>query len=98
MHVLTVCYHQPEDASSFDEYYRTTHEPLARKVPGLQTFTARRCASLDESPPPYYFVAELAFESQQALDAALSSAEGQTAAGDIANFASGGVTMFVQHD
>jgi uncharacterized protein (TIGR02118 family) len=66
-------------------------------VPGLLTFTARRCASLDTSAPPYYLIAELTFPSAEALAAALASPEGQAAAADIANFASD-VTMFVQYD
>ncbi|MGD0069763.1 MAG: hypothetical protein ABSB76_40935 [Streptosporangiaceae bacterium] len=32
------------------------------------------------------------------LDAGLSSPEGHAAAGDVPNFATGGVTMFVAHD
>lgn len=98
MHILMACYGQPSDSSAFDEYYRSTHVPLAEKLPGLQSYTWRQCASLDDSPPPYYLVAELGFESEQAVGAALGSPEGQAAAGDIPNFATGGVTLFVQHD
>ncbi|HVT68583.1 MAG TPA: EthD family reductase [Trebonia sp.] len=98
MHVLTVCYGQPQDPGAFDSYYTSTHAPLAKKLPGLTSFTYRHCASLDGSPPPYYLLAELAFPSGEALDAALSSAEGQAAAADVANFATGGATMFVAHD
>lgn len=97
-HVLTVCYGHPADPAAFDDYYQSTHRGLAEKMPGLAGFTARHCASLDESAPPYYLVAELAFTSQEALLAALASPEGRAAARDIANFADGGVTMFVQHD
>ena len=98
MHVLTVGYGQPADPAAFDAYYDSIHRPLALKVPGLQSFTARHCASLDDSPPSYYLVAELAFTSGEALAAALASPEGEAAGGDIRNFADGGVTMFVQHD
>jgi uncharacterized protein (TIGR02118 family) len=94
MHVLTVGYGQPGDQAA---YYQSTHRPLAQRVPGLLSFTARRCASLDASAPPYYLIAELAFPSAEALAAALASPEGQAAAADIANFASN-VTMFVQYD
>lgn len=98
MHVLTVGYGQPADPAAFDAHYESAHRPLAQKVPGLQSFTARHCASLDGSPPPYYLLAELAFASGDALEAGLASPEGQAAAADMANFADGGVTMFVQHD
>jgi uncharacterized protein (TIGR02118 family) len=98
MHVLTVCYGHPGDPAAFDAYYQATHSPLVHKLPGLAGFTARHCASLDDSPPPYYLIAELSFASEQALGAALRSPEGQAAAADVARFADGGVTMFVAHD
>lgn len=98
MHVLTVCYGKPEDPAAFDAYYRDVHTPLAEKIPGLAGFTARRCAAMDSSEPPYYFVAELAFESQQELAAGMGSPEGKAAGEDLANFATGGVTFFIQYD
>ena len=76
MHVLTVCYGHPSDPASFDEYYMSTHVPLAEKIPGLTSYTYRHCASLDASPPPYYFLAELAFPSGEALQAGLRSPRG----------------------
>jgi uncharacterized protein (TIGR02118 family) len=98
MHVLTVAYGHPKDPAAFDAYYQATHSPLAGKIPGLEAFTARHCASLDASPAPYYLLAELSFASAETLSAGLSSAEGRAAAADVANFADGGVTMFIAHD
>ncbi len=98
MHVLIVGYGHPTDPAAFDSYYESVHRPLAEKVPGLTTFTARRCTSLDGSTPPYYLLAELSFASEETLAAGLASPEGQAAAGDISNFADGGATIFVQHD
>jgi uncharacterized protein (TIGR02118 family) len=98
MHVLTVCYGHPKDPAAFDTHYAATHRPLAEKIPGLASFTARHCVSLDGSPAPYYLLAELGFDSREALDAGLSSPEGGAAAADLANFADGGAAMFVAHD
>jgi uncharacterized protein (TIGR02118 family) len=98
MHVLTVCYGHPSDPAAFDAYYQATHTPLVQKLAGLESFTARHCASLDASPPPYFLIAELGFASHEALATALRSPEGQAAAADVAKFADGGVTMFVAHD
>jgi uncharacterized protein (TIGR02118 family) len=72
--------------------------PLAEKIPGLASFTYRHCDSLDGSQPPYHLLAELSFASREALNVGLSSPEGAAAAGDVPNFATGGVTMFVAHD
>ncbi len=98
MHVLTVCYGHPADPAKFDDHYMSIHKPLADKLPGLLSYTIRHCVSLDDSPPPHFLLAELAFESQTALDTALSSPEGAAAVADVPNFATGGVTMFVAHD
>jgi len=98
MHVLTVCYGHPADPAAFDAYYTSTHVPLAEKIPGLASFTARHCDSLDGSQPPYYLLAELSFASQEALNAGMASPEGQAAGADVPNFADGGATMFVARD
>jgi uncharacterized protein (TIGR02118 family) len=47
MHVLTVCYGHPADPAAFDAYFSSTHIPLVEKIPGLASFTVRRCASLE---------------------------------------------------
>ena len=98
MHVLTVCYGHPADPAAFDAYYTSTHAPLAKKIPGMTSYTFRHCASLDASQPPYYLLAELSFPSAEALNAGLTSPEAAAATADVPNFATGGVTMFIAHD
>jgi uncharacterized protein (TIGR02118 family) len=93
-----VCYGHPTDPAAFDAHYTNTHAPLAEKIPGLSSFTYRHTASLDGTQPPYYLIAELSWPSQEAMGAALNSPEGQAAAADVPNFATGGVTMFVAYD
>lgn len=98
MHILTVLYGQPDDPTAFDEYYEATHVPLANKIPNVRSWTYRHCSSLDGSTPPYHLIAELQFESLEALQAGMGSPEGQAAAEDVPNFATGGATMLVAHD
>ena len=43
-------------------------------------------------------MAELSFPSQEAMGAALTSPQAQAATGDVPNFATGGVTMFIAYD
>ncbi len=95
MHKLTVLYGNPEDPEAFDEYYQNTHVPLAERIPNVQRFEVGRVAAIDEGEPPYHLIAELWFESADVLQESMSSPEGQAAADDIPNFATGGVTMFV---
>jgi uncharacterized protein (TIGR02118 family) len=93
VHRLVVSYGQPEDPGSFDDYYRDTHTPLATKMPGVIRLTVGHAQSLDPSQSVPYLVAELDFESEEAMSNAFASNEGQAAAADIANFATGGATM-----
>jgi uncharacterized protein (TIGR02118 family) len=93
---LTVLYGPPTDPAAFDDYYTNTHVPLVDRMPGLQRFEASRVvAAPDGDEPPYYRIAELWFESQEALQASMGSPEGQATAGDIPNFASGGATVLI---
>ena len=93
VHRLVVSYGQPDDPAAFDAYYRDTHTPLAVKMPGLVRLTIGSPQALDPSQPAPYLVAELDFDSEQAMGAAFGSEEGKAAAGDVANFATGGATM-----
>ena len=98
MHILTVLYGQPDDPAAFDAYYTGTHVPLANKIPDVLSWSYRHCSSLDGSTPPYHLIAELQFDSMESLQTAMGSPEGQAAAEDVPNFATGGATMLVAHD
>ena len=93
VHRLVVSYGTPEDPAAFDTYYRETHTPLALRQPGLVRLTFGHARSLDPAQPAPYLVAELDFDSEQAMGEALASPEGQAAGQDLANFATGGVTI-----
>jgi uncharacterized protein (TIGR02118 family) len=97
VHRLVVSYGQPEDPAAFDAYYRDTHAPLASAQPGLVRFVFGHPRSLDPSQEAPYLVAELDFDSEQAMGESMSSPEGRAAGKDIGNFATGGAT-FVHFD
>jgi len=90
-----VLYGAPDDPDAFERYYAETHTPLAKAIPGLKRFEAARgFATADGSAPPYQRIAELTFDDMDALQAGFGSDEGQAAANDLPNFATGGVTIF----
>ena len=66
----------PTDGDGFDADYLATHAKIASGLPGV-TFTSGKCAS-----GPYYRIAELAFESQETMGAALGSSGGAELMGD----------------
>ena len=93
---LTVLYRHPTDPAAFEEYYADNYLPLVEKIPNLRQFEAGKIiATPDGSEPPYYRIAELWFESVEQLQSSLGSSEGQAAAEDIQNFATGGATLFI---
>jgi uncharacterized protein (TIGR02118 family) len=93
---LVVAYGTPEDSAAFDEYYASTHIPLVHKIPSLRRFEAGKILGTpDGSAAPFYFLAELWFDSAEDLQAAMGSAEGQAAGADVPNFASGGATLMI---
>src|ERR1700690_4665677 len=92
---VLLLYTAPADPAAFDRYYRQTHIPLAWKIPGLRSYLISNgpVQALAGSAP--YLVAILNFESMADLSAALVSTEGQAAAADVPNFASGGATLLI---
>ena len=93
---LTVLYRHPTDPAAFEEHYADNYLPLVEKIPNLRQFEAGKViATPDGSEPPYYRIAELWFESVEQLQSSLGSSEGQAAAEDIQNFATGGATLFI---
>ena len=92
---LLVLYNPPTDPAAFDLYYHGTHVPIARRIPGLRSYSINNgpVQALAGSAP--YLVAILNFDSMADLNAALASPEGQAAAADVRNFASGGATLLI---
>ena len=94
MHKMLVLYNDPKDPAHFRKYYVETHLPLVSKLPNLKasrySFDVK---SLGPGKAPYFCIFEAEFENEAALMAALGSKEGKAVAGDVPNYASGGVTM-----
>ena len=74
---LTVLYHRPEDPAAFDDYYASTHAPLAARLPGLSSYTSVRPGHDPAgNDPQEYLVATLVFPDEQAFHDAMASPEG----------------------
>jgi uncharacterized protein (TIGR02118 family) len=96
MATIVMLYNQPSDTAAFDAYYEPTHVPIARKIPGLREFEMSTGPVMTPAgPSPYHCLAMLTFDSMADVQAAFASPEGQAAAGDIPNFATGGATMLI---
>ena len=76
--------------------YAGTHIPLAQKIPTVRRFEAGKVlGGADGSAAPYYFIAELWFDTTDDLQASFQSPEGKAAAEDVGTFASGGATLMI---
>ena len=88
-------YRTPEDPAAFEERYFGTHVPLVEKTPGLLENRVHRVTRHFVGEPAYHLVAELVFESREAMKQAFASEEWKAAGENLQSW--GGmdlVTMF----
>lgn len=91
---LFACYRHPDDPEAFDRHYAEVHAGLGLALPGLLSFTGTHpTPGPDGTPSPYYWIAVLTFEDDDALAAALSGREGEAAVADLRHFAGAGVDL-----
>lgn len=84
---LLVLYKKPLDPGAFDTYYAKHHAPLAKALPGLQSYTLSKGLTGQEA---FYLVAILTFASIAKLKTALRSPQGTAVTADLKNFAQAG--------
>ena len=88
-------YRAPEDPAAFEEHYFGGHVPLIEKTPGLLENRVHRVTRQFVGEPAYHLVAELVFESAEAMKAAFRLPEWAAAGENLQSW--GGmelVTMF----
>ncbi len=91
---LVALYRRPSDTAVFDRHYDEVHLPLGRKYPGLRRVEITRITGAPLGDVRYYLMAEMYFDSRDAMDTALSSPEGKAVARDLMSFAANDVTIF----
>jgi uncharacterized protein (TIGR02118 family) len=73
----------PEDVKGFEDYYAETHAPLAAAVPGIRRLNLVRTADgLGDAPSLHYRIAELVFDSKEALAEAQRTPEWEALVAD----------------
>ena len=95
---LVVLYPPPVDEVAFEKDYMEEHVPLVRaQMPAVTRFDVSRVVAAQRGP--WYWMAQLHFDSMDALRATLSSDGAQRAAGHAQQVSTGGTpTMFVVED
>lgn len=101
---LVILYGHPQDPSAFEDYYANTHIPYATEhmpnVRGVQNSRAVDSADPDRRSqrPPFYRISQLTYEDLSSLREGIDSDDGRSTIADLANFATGGVTLLVVED
>jgi len=91
---LVVLYKTPKDKAAFDKHYYETHIPLAKKIPGLRKYAVSQGpVATPAGPSPLHPIAILTFDGVADIQAAFASPQGQAAAADLPNFATGGAEL-----
>ena len=95
MAIVTVIYKQPKDAAAFEKYYAETHVPLVganqQEIGFSRAELTKFESNLDGSAPALYRQAELYFPSMAALEKGTATPGFKKVAGDLPNFATGGL-------
>jgi uncharacterized protein (TIGR02118 family) len=91
---LIALYKVPKNTEEFDRHYKEVHTPLVKNMPGLRKLEVAKITGAPIGEPKHYLIAEMYFDSHDALNAAMASPEGKAAARDLMSFAGDIVTMF----
>jgi len=59
---------KPADVEAFEEHYLNVHCPLAAAVPGIKRLVLTRCEGFEGGDGLHYRVAELGWDSKEALE------------------------------
>jgi uncharacterized protein (TIGR02118 family) len=75
------------DREEFRRYWRDTHAPMVKQMPGINGYVQNHALPDPEgNEPPYDGFAELYFDSQEAMEEALATQEGEAVVADLSNF------------
>ena len=68
-------------------YWRETHGPIVKKVPGLRRYVQQHAVAAPEGQPPFLGLAWISFDDQDAFGTAAAGPEFAAALADVRNFA-----------
>ncbi len=96
MAAIVAVYKTPKSVDAFNAYYFAKHVPLAKTIPGLRRYRVSDGAVGCRSNPARCILSRSwSSTASRRSDKGLASPEGQATAGDLGNFADGGVDLMV---
>jgi uncharacterized protein (TIGR02118 family) len=91
---LVAMFKKRDDMSDFDKHYKDIHTSLVSKYPGLRKLEITHVTGAPIGDSKFYLMAEMYFDSKDAMDKAMASPEGKAVAKDLMSFAADIVTVF----
>ena len=74
-------------SEEFRRHWKETHAPIVKEMPGLKQYVQNHALVDPEGhEPPYDGFEEFYFESQEVMEEALATSEGEATLGDIPKF------------
>jgi uncharacterized protein (TIGR02118 family) len=96
---VILLYNQPKDPVAFEKYYSEKHVPLfaahAQEIGVTRAELVKFSSTVDGKPATLYREADLRWHSKQALEKGIATPGFKAVAADLANFATGGVTVLI---
>jgi uncharacterized protein (TIGR02118 family) len=83
---LIAMYKKPADPAAFDKHYYDVHLPLVRKTPGLRKLEVTKIAGSPFGEAQISVMAEMYYDSFDAMNAANASPEGRAVVKDLMTF------------
>jgi uncharacterized protein (TIGR02118 family) len=68
-------------------YWRETHGPIVRQVPGLRRYVQQHAVAAPDGQPPFLGLAWISFDDQETFSTAAAGPEFAAALADLPNFA-----------
>lgn len=92
---LIVLYPPPADVATFERRYHAEHVPMVveQALPGLRKFVPAQILATATGDALYHRIAELYFDSMDALQAAMASPGGQLAIANATAISTGGAPI-----
>jgi uncharacterized protein (TIGR02118 family) len=78
-----VLWNTPEDPMTFERHYRNVYIPLVKQLPGLRRYVIGCHITELRGGEPSYWIAELEWDSMDALQKAFQSPQGQATAQEV---------------
>ena len=90
---LLALYRTPPDPAAFHAHYNAVHLPLVHLIPGLVRAEVTMIDRTLMGDPGAYMLATLVFADEASFRTAMKSPENAAVGADLANFATGIVTI-----